>query len=107
MRTTIFILLALSLVWSACLPVDQTNLNSVNDIALEQFNTSMDSDSLGYRDTVYIPIYSSIYSKTKDVQFNLTATLSIRNTSLYIPYNLLSMLSRKKILQGVQGLILS
>ena len=72
-----------SLVWTGCLPVDQTNLNSANDITLEQFNTSMNSDSLGYRDTVYIPIYSSIYSKTKDVQFNLTATLSIRNTSLY------------------------
>jgi hypothetical protein len=41
------------------------------------------SDSLAYRDTVYIPIYSDIYSESKDVKFNLTATLSIRNTSLH------------------------
>ena len=32
-------------------------------------------------DTVYVPIYSHIYSSTKDSQFLLTATLSIRNTS--------------------------
>jgi hypothetical protein len=37
---------------------------------------------LNYRDTVYVPIYSDIYSETKAVKFNLTATLSIRNTSL-------------------------
>ena len=32
-------------------------------------------------DTVYVPIYSHIYSSTKDSEFLLTATLSIRNTS--------------------------
>ncbi|MEQ9298636.1 MAG: DUF3124 domain-containing protein [Cyclobacteriaceae bacterium] len=32
-------------------------------------------------DTVYVPIYSHIYSSTKDTRFLLTATLSIRNTS--------------------------
>ncbi|MFK7799700.1 MAG: DUF3124 domain-containing protein [Aureispira sp.] len=81
MKTAILILIALSLGWTACLPVDSTN--SANNITLEQFNSTTNSDNLGYRDTVYIPIYSSIYSKTKDVLFNLTATLSIRNTSLY------------------------
>ncbi len=35
-----------------------------------------------YADTVYVPIYSDIYSRTKDMRFLLTATLSIRNTSL-------------------------
>ncbi len=30
---------------------------------------------------VYVPIYSDIYNKTKDFRFQLTATLSIRNTS--------------------------
>jgi hypothetical protein len=32
-------------------------------------------------DTTYVPIYSDIYSQTTDVQINLTATLSLRNTS--------------------------
>lgn len=31
--------------------------------------------------TVYIPIYSEIYNRTKDTKVLLTATLSIRNTS--------------------------
>lgn len=68
---------------SACLPPDQPRHNPDSDTVLNQFNSTVNSDSLGYRDTVYIPIYSDIYSETKDVKFNLTATLSIRNTSLY------------------------
>jgi hypothetical protein len=32
-------------------------------------------------DSIYVPIYSDIYSRSKDVHFLLTATLSIRNTS--------------------------
>jgi hypothetical protein len=31
--------------------------------------------------TVYVPIYSEIYNRTKDTKVLLTATLSIRNTS--------------------------
>lgn len=68
---------------SACLPPDQPRHNPDSDTVLNQFNSTVNSDSLAYRDTVYIPIYSDIYSETKDVKFNLTATLSIRNTSLY------------------------
>lgn len=34
-----------------------------------------------YRDSVYVPIYSDIYSRTQAVRFLLTATLSIRNTT--------------------------
>lgn len=37
--------------------------------------------SYSYVDSVYVPIYSDIYSKSKDLRFLLTATLSIRNTS--------------------------
>ena len=32
-------------------------------------------------DSVYVPIYSDIYSRRKDLHFLLTATLSLRNTS--------------------------
>jgi len=45
----------------------------------ETFTTSK---NLLIKDTIYVPIYSSIYGKTKDETFWLTATLSIRNTSL-------------------------
>lgn len=34
-----------------------------------------------YGDEMYVPIYSTIYSKNRDTQLLLTATLSIRNTS--------------------------
>ena len=32
-------------------------------------------------DTTYVPIYSDIYTQTTNIQINLTATLSLRNTS--------------------------
>ncbi|MEQ8712763.1 MAG: DUF3124 domain-containing protein [Cyclobacteriaceae bacterium] len=38
-------------------------------------------DNYNVADTVYVPVYSHIYSSTKDTEFLLTATLSIRNTS--------------------------
>ena len=38
--------------------------------------------NLPMKDTVYIPIYSQIYNETKETRFNLTATASLRNTSL-------------------------
>lgn len=58
---------------------DQLPLSSEQ---LDQYHTNTTFKTLPHHDTVYIPIYSSIYSKTKAVTFNLTATLSIRNTSL-------------------------
>ena len=42
-------------------------------------------DSLALKDTVYVPIYSDIYSQTKESRYKLTATLSLRNTSLKYP----------------------
>lgn len=83
MRTPILSILALCLLLSACLPPDQPRHNPDSDAVLNQLTSILNRDSLGYKDTVYIPIYSDIYSETKAVKFNLTATLSIRNTSLY------------------------
>lgn len=40
-----------------------------------------DAPLFNYVDTFYVPVYSDIYSETKDMRFLLTATLSIRNTS--------------------------
>lgn len=58
------------------------NLNKVGEDLLEAREIFVEDLDLDYRDTVYVPIYSDIYSETKDVRFKLTATLSLRNTSL-------------------------
>ena len=58
-----------------------TNLNKKNQDKFEAAISNHEPDSLPFLDTTYVPIYSDIYSQTKDVRFNLTATLSLRNTS--------------------------
>jgi len=57
-------------------------LNRVGEDVLESKEIFVEDLALSFRDTVYVPIYSDIYSETKDVRFKLTATLSLRNTSL-------------------------
>lgn len=39
-------------------------------------------DSFVMKDTIYLPVYSHIYSKTEHRKHDLTITVSIRNTSL-------------------------
>lgn len=58
------------------------NLNASGEDLLESKETFVEPTNLPYKDTVYVPIYSDIYSKTKEDRLLLTATLSIRNTSL-------------------------
>lgn len=67
--------------WS-CVPLDKPYVNSPEGQKLIRQNTISKQVPSIYRDTVYVPIYSDIYNESKDVKFNLTATLSIRNTSL-------------------------
>lgn len=66
---------------SACEKKSQ-NLNKSGVDLLKSHQIFVDKTNLAYEDTVYVSIYSDIYSETKDVRFLLTATLSIRNTSL-------------------------
>ncbi|MDF1551279.1 MAG: DUF3124 domain-containing protein, partial [Bacteroidales bacterium] len=58
------------------------NIDRKGEDVLESHKISTISSNISFWDTVYVPMYSEIYSKTKDVKFRLTATLSIRNTSL-------------------------
>ncbi|MDW3651876.1 MAG: DUF3124 domain-containing protein [Bacteroidia bacterium] len=58
------------------------NLNKVGEDVLKAQEIFVEDLELKFKDTVYVPIYSDIYSETKDVRFKLTATLSLRNTSL-------------------------
>ena len=66
----------------ACNLKSNPNLTEDGEDILENHEIYVSNVTLSYLDTVYVPIYSDIYSKTKDERFNLTATLSIRNTSL-------------------------
>lgn len=80
MKTTILALFAL-LLFAACEKQSQ-NLNKAGKDLLKSHEVYIEKPNLAYEDTVYVSIYSDIYSETKDVRFLLTATLSIRNTSL-------------------------
>lgn len=75
-----FFALLLILSLSSCIDVDP-NLNEKGEDVIEAQATHSDPGRLVYRDTVYVPIYSDIYSESKEFRLNLTATLSIRNTS--------------------------
>ena len=69
---------------SACVETGQ-NTDAEGQNILEMHATDMEIPQPVFCDTVYVPIYSEIYSQTKDTKFLLTATLSIRNTSMTNP----------------------
>lgn len=75
------ICLILALLIMACEP-EGINTDPKTSDAVKLASPEFPYEALQYHDTVYIPIYSDIYSESKDVKFLLTATLSIRNTSL-------------------------
>ncbi|HNX22751.1 MAG TPA: DUF3124 domain-containing protein [Spirochaetota bacterium] len=52
--------------------------NSVN-IKSHEIEKAFDSSSIADGETVYVPIYSSVYFKDSTSLYNLTATLNIRN----------------------------
>lgn len=54
----------------------ETEIQNENLVNTEDLNTTY-----AYGNEIYVPIYSTIYSKNRDTQLLLTATLSIRNTS--------------------------
>lgn len=71
----------LSLALCSCMEPNQ-NLNAVGEDKFTALEVETWPDSLALHDTTYVAIYSDIYSESKETRFNLTATLSLRNTSL-------------------------
>ncbi len=69
------------LMFSSCVE-KSVNLNAVGTDKFAANQIDAMPDSLGLMDTVYVSVYSDIYSETKSTRFNLTATLSLRNTSI-------------------------
>lgn len=83
MKNLIYLFLLIS-IFTSCTE-SNPNLNEAGEDIIEAKEMYSDVKDLPFRDTVYVPIYSDIYSETKNYRMNLTATLSIRNTSLFDP----------------------
>lgn len=76
----IFLFLVALLV--SCIPPEPVPQNHTAEVMADKRISSAGVKTT-LADTVYVPAYSEIYSRTKDISFLLTATLSIRNTSLH------------------------
>lgn len=68
------------MILSSC--YENPNLNTKGEDKIETKLTYVDNYDQAFQDTVYIPIYSDIYSESSLRSTLLTATLSIRSTSL-------------------------
>ena len=66
----------------SCLEKNPNEGTHAQAVIKDRHVPASNNDIMAVVDTVYVPIYSDIYSKSKDSRFLLTATLSIRNTSL-------------------------
>lgn len=75
------ILLCATILFTSCINVDPNTDEEGHNI-IENLLIYTDSSNQSYKDTVYVPIYSDIYSVRKQKSTLLTATLSIRSTSL-------------------------
>lgn len=80
MKNLIFIL-PIIIIYS-CSPQSPNVDYDGEDIITKHIILDDEIENLVKFDTVYVPIYSDIYSGVSDTKYNLTATLSIRNTSL-------------------------
>ena len=81
MNINLIRLFGLALLLSGCAMQDP-NLNEDGEDILKAKEIYFPDAKLSHHDTVYVPVYSDIYHKSVYNKFLLTATLSIRNTSL-------------------------
>lgn len=82
MRKYQFIIITLLGIYlPACITSPSQNLNENGEDKFQALEISELPQGLQYFDTTYVAIYSDIYVENKDTRFNLTATLSLRNTS--------------------------
>lgn len=82
MRNLLFVVLISAMTFTSSCIEQNHNLNEVGLDKFEALAVDVMPAHLVLHDTVYIPVYSDIYSESKNTRFNLTATLSLRNTSL-------------------------
>lgn len=79
MRILVVLLAIYSL--SSCTP-ENPNINEQGKDVMKSMLTYTDVSLQHYQDTVYVPVYSDIYSVHRLKSILLTSTLSIRSTSL-------------------------
>ena len=73
--------ISMVLISVSCIQVDpNTNKNGVD--VMQPYLQYTDHSIQTFEDTVYVPVYSDIYSETRQRSTLMTATLSIRSTSL-------------------------
>ena len=79
LRIILFMIIALSFLVGCT----STDPNAEMEKQIDESNTMIKGDHVPstFHGASYVPIYSEIYTKTKDQTILLTATLSIRNTS--------------------------
>ncbi len=82
------LVLGFAVLFLSCGEVDKRDITTVQTDSvvvdsLQQFISYNSNAAVG--ETVYIPVYSHIYQRNRSRTFNLTATLSIRNTDLDAP----------------------
>lgn len=81
MKTLATIILFLLVIFLISCDDVSHNLNVSGEDKFTVLELDVLPENLILKDTTYVAIYSDIYSETKDTRFNLTATLSLRNTS--------------------------
>lgn len=77
----ICLLFLLALTLNACIEQNPNETLEGADL-FEEKAYYLNQINPSFRDTVYVPVYSDIYSGSRNMKYDLTATLSIRNTSL-------------------------
>lgn len=79
----LFAYMAFALLVNSCeIPGDDPNQDTYGAEVADDPNLDASNETNhAFIDSVYIPVYSDIYSQGKHIRFLLTSTLSIRNTS--------------------------
>lgn len=81
----------LSLLSLFCFSCGESQINTVEffnkknslNIKSHEMDTVLNESSITCSETVYVPVYSSVYFKDSTSLYNLTATLNIRNIDLH------------------------
>lgn len=74
-------ILVLSLIFVGCTSSKHQSDNTSYNLEQNEYHGNLDSISTKYQKT-YLPIYSEIYQRTASITYNLTVTISLRNTSI-------------------------
>lgn len=75
------IVILINFFFSSCSQPESSTVSTKEKIVFKVGQIEKMPSTLVHFDTTYVPIYSDIYTQTTNIQINLTATLSLRNTS--------------------------